>query len=151
MISIGSQAFENCYKLIEINNLSSLNIVAGSTGYGNVGNYADNIYTPNGGQSKMHKSQSIYNIDYLQTHLCLLKSRRTQMYRNPIPNSVTSIGDSAFNGCSGLTSVTLPDSVTSIGDLFRDCSSLISITIPNSVTSIGDDAFHGCRSSRYIH
>ena len=62
-----------------------------------------------------------------------------------IPNSVTSIGDYAFSGCSGLTSITIPNSVTSIGDYaFRDCSGLTSITIPNSVTSIGDYAFSGC-------
>ena len=63
-----------------------------------------------------------------------------------IPNSVTSIGEDAFTG-SGLTSVTIPNSVTSIGSIaFRYCSSLTSVTIPNSVTSIGEAAFLGCTS-----
>ena len=59
--------------------------------------------------------------------------------------SVTRIGSSAFNGCTGLTSIKIPNSVTSIGSsAFRGCSGLTSITIPNSVTSIGDYAFYGC-------
>ena len=62
-----------------------------------------------------------------------------------IPNSVTNIGEKAFEYCFGLTSVTIPNSVTSIGyRTFYSCSGLTSITIPNSVTSIGDYAFLEC-------
>ena len=62
-----------------------------------------------------------------------------------IPNSVTSIGERSFYNCSNLTSVTIPNSVTSIGQsTFSGCSKLSSITIPNSVTSIGESTFSGC-------
>ena len=62
-----------------------------------------------------------------------------------LPSSITSIGKSAFEYCSGLTSLTIPSSVTSIGEsAFGDCSGLTSFTIPSSVTSISASAFRFC-------
>ena len=64
-----------------------------------------------------------------------------------LPDGVTSIGSWAFYQCSSLTSITIPNSVASIGiRAFSECSSLTSVTIPNSVTSIGEYAFSGCSS-----
>ncbi|OUO39688.1 S-layer homology domain-containing protein, partial [Flavonifractor sp. An306] len=57
------------------------------------------------------------------------------------------IGDSAFDGCIGLTGITLPDGVTSIGyGAFYGCSSLTGITLPDGATSIGEGAFYDCSS-----
>ena len=62
-----------------------------------------------------------------------------------IPNTVTSIGERAFYGCSSLPSITIPNTITSIGlSAFENCWGLANIDIPNSVTSIGAWVFKGC-------
>ena len=62
-----------------------------------------------------------------------------------LPSGVTWIGGYAFDGCSGLTSLTIPSGVTGIGDnAFDGCSGLTSLTIPSSITWIGSNAFYGC-------
>ena len=69
-----------------------------------------------------------------------------------IPSSVTSLGDYCFPGCSGLTSITIPSSVTSLGDgCFQDCSGLTSITIPSSVTSLGGNCFLNCQKLETVY
>jgi len=68
-----------------------------------------------------------------------------------IPDSVTSIGKRAFWRCAKLVSVTIGNNVTTIGDeTFRDCRNLTSVTIPNSVTSIGKYTFRNCDNLKNI-
>lgn len=62
-----------------------------------------------------------------------------------IPDSITAIGKCAFSNCTNLTNITIPDSVTIIGKLaFRNCINLTNVTIGNGVVTIGEDAFSGC-------
>ncbi|MBQ6863053.1 MAG: leucine-rich repeat protein, partial [Clostridia bacterium] len=96
------------------------------------------------------------NTAYCSEDGVLFNKSKTELIQYPvgnartsytIPDSVTSIGDVAFLYCTSLPSVTIPDSVTRIGGAaFRGCTSLTSVTIGNSVTSIGIGAFYNCTS-----
>ena len=64
-----------------------------------------------------------------------------------LPEGITSIEGNAFYGCTSLTSINLPEELTSIGNnAFIGCESLTSITLPDSLTSIGESAFYFCTS-----
>ena len=69
-----------------------------------------------------------------------------------IPNSIDTIGEGAFQECSGLQSINLPDSLPFIADnTFKGCTSLDSIIIPNTISSIGNNAFENCSSLDSIY
>ena len=102
-------------------------------------NCSDNVFDAETGEGYLILNEGVDTIGYSAFIDC------TGLISVTIPNSVTSISQDAFNDCTGLTSVTIPNSVTKIGNYaFKDCTSLASITIPNSVTSIGDNAFSSC-------
>ena len=101
--------------------------------------YSGNVTIP----AKVTNNGTTYNVTAIGDKAFLNCSGLTDV---KLPNSVTSIGEEAFEGC-GLTNITLPSKVNSIGSFaFYQCSSLTSITLPDSVTSIGDDAFEFCSS-----
>ena len=65
---------------------------------------------------------------------------------------MTNIGDRAFYGCTGLTSITIPNSVTKIdSQAFDGCTSLVSVTIGSGVKSIGNKAFYGCMDLERVY
>lgn len=68
-----------------------------------------------------------------------------------LPNSITSIGNLAFYSCNGLTGIIIPNSVTTIGNYaFQFCKGLTSITFGNAVSSIGDQCFYGCTGLKIV-
>lgn len=97
---------------------------------------------------KYTKSNQL-NIDENGTLIeCLDKTGKSII----IPDSVTSIGEKAFEGCIYLESIVIPNSVTSIGfGAFNDCTSLKNITIPDGVTAIDINTFAGCSSLEHIN
>ena len=134
MASIGYYAFEGCYKLVEVINKSGLNITKGSSDNGDIAYYALNVKS--GGTSDIvNKDGYLFytydNVNYLvayigsDTNLTLPDDYNGQNYE---------LNNYAFYGCSGLTSVTIPISVTSIGDYaFSGCSGLTCITYTGTI------------------
>jgi hypothetical protein len=138
--SIGDRAFSGCDGLTDITIPASVR---------SIGEYAfgcENLTSISvNANNPNYSSQD--GILYNKTKTAIIHVPQSKSGSITIPSSVTSIGDAVFAGCNGLTSVTIPNSVMSIGDYaFNYCTGLTSIMIPNNVTSIGYGAFNGCSS-----
>ena len=135
--SIGDRAFWGCRSLKYISIPKSVICLNGNPFYGWIGKLE--CLSPN----FIYEDDILYNKDKSK----IISFRNQSLESFIIPTCVTSIGDSAFFGCSSLSDIVILDSVTSIGDCaFSYCSSLSNIVIPDSVTSIGDSAFSDCSS-----
>ena len=143
--TISDQAFIRCYRLAEIYNFSSLDIVKGSEKYGNIAKLAKKVYTSNA------SSSIVYNDDYILYSneaddeygiIEYIGDESIVVLPQDINGHNYEIYDVAFYQLSGITGITIPDGVTAIGEsAFANCENLASITITDNIRFIGEDAF----------
>ena len=134
---IGERAFEGCTGLTSLYIPNSVTEIGSSVFYGCSG-LMSIVVDP--GASKYDSRNNCNALIETESNTLIAGCMNTI-----IPNSVTKISSSAFEGCTGLTSITIPDSVTEIGrSAFEGCTGLILLAIPNSVKTIDQQAFAGC-------
>ena len=159
--SIGDSAFFGCYKLLEVYNKSGLTISPGNSDYGNIAYYAKNVYTQEEGKSWFTDTADGYRFFYdgekgyligyygTDTELTLPLTFTTYDTTEVLEYEIYQY---AFYNCIQLTSITIGNSMISIGDsAFRNCSGLTSVTIGNNVMSIGRYAFYNCSGLTEIY
>lgn len=160
VITIEDDAFCHCSNLISLHIPNSVTSIGEDAFYGC--SSLTSIFIPNSvtsiGAFAFHGCSNLTSIkvesgnpeyDSRNNWNCLIETNSNTLLKgintSIIPNTVTSIGERAFEGCNALFSLTIPNSVTNIGErAFDGCSNLTSLTIGNSVVSIGEYAFAGC-------
>ena len=140
--SIGSSAF------LGASALTSISVVSGNETYSSIDGVLFNKSATTLEQYPAGKTANSYSIPNTVTTIANSAFRNAIALTSvTIPTGVTTIGTSAFNGATGLTSITIPTGVTSIGtSAFNGATGLTSVTIPTSVTTIGTSAFQNATS-----
>lgn len=146
--SIGDLAFYSCSNLTKVNIPSKVTYI-GEEGIFNFCNKLTSISVESG--NKVYASQDgvLYNKEksILICYPAGIKSSNVI-----ILNGVKEVGSGAFLGCSNITGIDIPDSVTVISDdAFCRCTNLKRIVIPDSITNVGDCAFYGCEKLTQIY
>ena len=140
LTTIGDYAFNNCTALTSITLPKDFSSSYRSPYIGCTNLQA--IYVADGNSSLSSEDGVLYN--HAKTKLCIYPAGKTGESFT-IPNSVTIIGNRAFQECKNLTSIIIPNGVEAINNgAFWDCTGLTSIILPNTVTSIGINAFRSC-------
>ena len=148
VISIGQSAFAYCSRLVSISipdSVISIGLRAGVFAGSNVFYGCSSLSSINIDNGNIYY-KSVLGVLYDKNQTSIITYPAGKLENTfIIPGSVTSIGSSAFVGCSNLTSITIPNSVISIrSSAFGGCSSLTSITLPDSVISVSGSVFSGC-------
>ncbi len=130
--SIGNEAFRGCDNLYIVNNLSQLNITVGYSDNGNIASYAHLVISDE--EFSTDKIEEIEGVVYYKEsannyHALYVTDKTTTSVT--LNENTTNICRYSFYNCSSLTSITIPNTVTSIGDAFYKCSSLTSVIIEN--------------------
>ena len=147
--SIGNYAFEDCTGLKTVINFSNLTFSKGSSSNGYVAYYADKVY--NACNGSIEGDFIFGKPNDVNTLLYYLGNAKEITLPADYNGENYVIGNDAFNGCSGLTSIEIPDSVTRIGEAaFAGCSNLKKLKIPGNVKSIENHAFDKCGMLNHI-